>query len=118
MILGERVALLGATRAGKYSAGIASVGTDNVRLRDQDDGGGAATELSDTLRSILHSSGTGERIGAAMFILDLLQASTAFRLVHHDIHKAEAFLEGVAVLLTLIFGQLNELGAELLSDVD
>ena len=51
-----------------------------------------------------------------MLFLDLFQAGSTLRLEHHDIHTAEAHLEGLTVLLVLVFLEFDELLAELLLD--
>ena len=49
-----------------------------------------------------------------MLILNLLQPSTALRLLHHHIHATEALLERLSVLPRLVVVQLDQLLYELL----
>ena len=49
-----------------------------------------------------------------MFILNLLEPSTALRLLHHHIHASEALLKRISVLPRLVLIKLDQLLYELL----
>jgi len=73
VVSGKREAHLGSARASKDDTGVTSVGAENVGLAHQNDCGGAANKLRDTviISPICTSS---EGVGVAVLVLDLNQA--------------------------------------------
>jgi len=90
VVVREGEAHRGATRTGEHTTRVASVCANEMRRRNDDDNSCATTELRHALSSIILRRAT-EGVSTAMLILDLPQAGSALRLVHHHIHFAEAF---------------------------
>lgn len=120
MIVRESETHLGARAATKASTRVASVGTDDVSVANDDNDCGAPAEVGDVLvLSSLHATSEDVTLTSpADLLLDLLEAIGTFRLEHDRVHLPEDFTERCLVVPRLERFEFAKLFTELLFDKD